>query len=253
MLLYETVFEPFSLKFAQAAIAALGDVCKRRVIDVAAGAGGAALELARRGASVTAVDASAGMVARIAERARVDRLDVDARVMDGVNLAFPAAHFDAGLSVFGIILFEDAVGGLRELARTVKPGGRIAIVTWTEPHRFELAMGLRRSAEAVAGPLPPSSLPAQLRFIEGEQFRALFHAAGLPDAEIVAHSSTLNAPSADWLIERLAFAPGMGAMLAGLGDQRPAVLEHYREHLNARFGGGPVVLEGVAAIAAATV
>lgn len=253
VLVYEEVFEPFTLTFANAAIHALGDVAGARVIDVAAGAGGAALALSRRGARVVAVDAAPMMVARCKERAEVEGLQLDAQAMDGNRLGFPNASFDAGLSIFGVILFPDAEAGLRELARVVRPGGRVALATWTEPQSYELATGLRASAEAIKGPLPMGTLPAQLRFTDPSQFRALFHAAGLKDIEIKAVRSALRAPSAAWLIARLAFAPGMAALLESFGDARGNILADYQQRLERRFGNKEIVLEGVAAVGIGTV
>ena len=80
---YEDVFEPFTLQFAQAAIAGLGLSAGQTVLDVGAGCGGAALAMAERGLRVTAVDASAGMVERVQARAAERGLSIDARVMDG--------------------------------------------------------------------------------------------------------------------------------------------------------------------------
>ena len=62
---YEAVFEPFTLQFAQAAIATLGLSAGQSVIDVGAGSGGAALAMAEQGLRVTAIDASPRMVDRI--------------------------------------------------------------------------------------------------------------------------------------------------------------------------------------------
>ncbi len=92
--LYEEVFEPFTQGLALKAIDALRLKPGARVIDSGAGAGGAALELARRGAHVTAIDASAGMVARVKQRAAAAGLSIDAEVMDGQRLAFADASFD---------------------------------------------------------------------------------------------------------------------------------------------------------------
>lgn len=141
-----------------------------------------ALALARSGAAVTAIDASPGMVERI--RSRADDI-LGACVMDGMRLAFPDAAFEAAVSVFGVILFPDAVTGLGELRRVVRRGGRVAVVTWTEPHRYELA-GHLRAAIAETGPdlPPPAGPPAQLRFADPEAFRALFAAAGFATVEI---------------------------------------------------------------------
>ena len=69
-------------------------------------------------------------------------------------LALPDGCFDAAISVFGVILFPDADLGMREIARVLKPGGRTAIVTWTQTERYELAARLiggdRRGAWAAA-------------------------------------------------------------------------------------------------------
>ncbi|HZV20654.1 MAG TPA: methyltransferase domain-containing protein [Hyphomicrobiales bacterium] len=75
--LYERVFEPVTLGLARTTIDALGLKPGARIIDSGAGAGGVALELARRGAQFTAIDASAGMVARMMERAADEGLKFD--------------------------------------------------------------------------------------------------------------------------------------------------------------------------------
>src|SRR5512145_1684923 len=98
---YEDVFEPFTLQFAQAAVASLGLSAGQTVLDVGAGCGGAALAIAERGLRVTAVDASARMVERIGARAAERGVPIDARVMDGQALQLADASFDAALSVLG--------------------------------------------------------------------------------------------------------------------------------------------------------
>ncbi|MDX2205282.1 MAG: methyltransferase domain-containing protein [Hyphomicrobiaceae bacterium] len=252
VLVYEAVFEPFTTAVADVAISALGDVKHRKVVDVGAGAGGCALALARAGADVLAIDAAPGMVAHIRQRAEASGLRLAAECADGCSLPLPDAAYDVGISIFGIILFPEAEKGLRELARVVRPGGRIAIATWTEPHNYELATGLRASAEAILGHVPPGALPAQLRFVDPDRFRDLFKTVGLQTVELTTVRAALRAPSAQWLVERLAFAPGMASLLAGFGSRRDAVLEHFGSALRARFNDGEVALGAVASVAIAT-
>lgn len=251
--LYEEVFEPLTQGLARRAIEALDLGPSARVIDSGAGAGGAALELARSGHRVTAIDASAKMVARTRERAIAAGLTIDALVMDGQSLAFPDASFDAALSVCGVILFPDAGAGLAELRRVVNSGGRIALVTWTAPETYELGGEIRSAAASVRGELPMSTLPAQLRFKDREQFEALFEAAGLRGIAIETVAATLKAPSPRWLVERVAFAPGLTAMLAGFGARQPEMLAALQERLGQRFGDGPVELKASAFIGSARV
>jgi SAM-dependent methyltransferase len=251
--LYEEVFEPLSRALALKAIEALCLKPGSSVIDSGAGAGGAALELARLGMRVTAIDASEGMGARMRKRAAEAGVALDVHVMDGQRLVFPDASFDAALSVFGVILYPDAAAGLSELRRAVKPGGRIALVTWTEPEAYELAQVLRAAAASVLGELPASVLPAQLRFKERGQFQALFEAAGLSGVSIDAATPSLRVPSARWLADRVAFAPGMAGMLAGFHPHGAEILTAFCARLEGRFGDGEVELGARAFIGVAEV
>jgi ubiquinone/menaquinone biosynthesis C-methylase UbiE len=250
---YEEVFEPCSLGFAEPAIASLGLEAGRRVLDVGCGSGGAAIRMAAQGCVVTAIDAATRMVERTRERAGAAGVSVDARVMDGMALSYADAAFDAALSVLGVILFPDPVAGLSEMRRVVRRGGRVAVVTWTEPQQYELAATLRAAVESVWPDQPASPLPAQLRYREAADFRALFAAAGCADVEIAKVTSTLRAPSAGWLGDRIAFAPGLSALVSGLGERRPAAMAAFVDRLERRFGAGPVRLSGVAFVGIANV
>jgi SAM-dependent methyltransferase len=251
--LYEDVFEPLTQSFASAAIEALALEPQSLVLDSGAGAGGVALELARGGHTVTAIDASPAMVARMKERASAAGLTIAALTMDGQDLAFPDASFDAAISVLGVILFPDAVRGLSELRRVVRAGGRIALVTWTAPEAYELIGELRAAALAILGSLPTRPLPAQLRFKGTEEFQALFAAAGLPTVAISAVAAELVAPSPAWLAERLAFAPGMAALLEGFGEAKAEVIAAFRKRLETRCGAGRVSLAARAHVGSVTV
>jgi SAM-dependent methyltransferase len=250
---YQEVFEPFSLAFAEIAAAKLTFTLGMSILDVGAGSGGAALALAERGCRVTAIDASPGMIERLASRARMARLDVDALVMDGQALDFADGRFDAAISVFGVILFPDAVRGLAEMRRVVRPGGRIAVVTWTEPESYELAAELRAAVETICGPGPAPALPAQLRYRERAAFEALFRAAGFDAVAIEVHTCVLHARSARWLVERLHFAPGMASMLAGLGSEKSAVTQRFVRAVEEKQGLGPVQFSGKAFVAIAEI
>ncbi|WP_082364883.1 class I SAM-dependent methyltransferase [Bosea vaviloviae] len=247
---YEAVFEPLSLAFARHALDRLDLRVGDRLIDIGAGTGGVALLAAARGADVLATDASPGMAARIVARASAmlrARGRVLAAIMNGMALEVPADSFDAAISTFGVILFPDAAAGMREMARVLKPGGRAAVLTWTRPERYELAVRLLDAIAQVHGPLPPpASLPAQLRFKEPEDFRALLTASGLAVEEIVAIEESWTLPSARWIADNIAFAPGMAAMTDGLGSDRDSVMRLFVETLERDRGTGAVVLTAVA-------
>ena len=250
---YESVFEPLTTAFGCRALDLLAVPTGSRIIDVGAGSGGTALLAQSRGVDVLAIDASERMVERI--RARADAAGarpgrIRAEVMDGAALTLPDDSFDAAISVFGVVLFPDAESGVREMARVVKPGAPIAIVTWTETERYELAARLRDAIAAVCGPLPPPKvLPAQLRFQEPDVFRGLLASAGLTATSITRLEEQWTLPSAAWLARNVAFAPGMSAMIQGLGNDREAVMQYFVNTLERDRGRGGVTLAAVAHVA----
>src|SRR5262249_29123381 len=93
---------------------------------------------------------------------------------------------------------------------------------------------------------PPARPPAQLRFTDEAAFRALLADGGLRDVTIERVTGRFAVPGARWLAERLAFAPGMAALLGALGERRTDVTAAFVERLEATQGKGPVTLAAVA-------
>lgn len=102
-----------------------------RALDVAAGTGATSMPAVARGATVLATDFAPWMV-RVAEQRLRDRgfAGSSARQMDGQALDLADDSYDAGVSMFGLMFFPDPGAGVAELARLVRPGGRIGIATW---------------------------------------------------------------------------------------------------------------------------
>ena len=95
-------------------------------------------------------------------------------------------------------------------------------------------------------------MPAQLRFRDETTFRSLLATPGLIVDEIIRLDEQWRLPSARWIAERVAFAPGMAAMVGGLGGDRAAVLDAFVAGLERDQGQGEVVLTAVAHVGVAT-
>lgn len=142
-----------------------------RVLDVAAGNGNATLAAARRGCKVTSTDYVSSLLEHGAERARTERLDVAFQVADVEALPFTQACFDAVLSTFGVMFAPNHAQSAAEMARVVRPGGRIGLANWTPDSLIgRMFKVLGRYAPPPAGVQPPSlwGTEAHLRALFGD-------------------------------------------------------------------------------------
>jgi len=106
-------------------------------LDVAAGPGGLSLPAARLGATVLATDWSPQMIDRFKARAAAEGLDAEGRVMDCHALDLPDDGYDVTGSQFGVMLVPDQAQALREMVRVTKPGGRVLLIAYGDPDRYE--------------------------------------------------------------------------------------------------------------------
>lgn len=113
----------------------LGLPARSLVLDLACGTGDLVRELARAPHLPVGVDLSSGMLqhARVAGAPLV--------LADAVTLPFPDGAFDGAVSGFALRNFADLVAAFTELARVVRPGGRIALLDVSAPKSAILRAG----------------------------------------------------------------------------------------------------------------
>jgi demethylmenaquinone methyltransferase / 2-methoxy-6-polyprenyl-1,4-benzoquinol methylase len=149
-----------------------------RVLDVATGTGDLALELAGRvapGGEVVGVDFSEAMLARAREKAGPVPVRFD--WANALELPFADGEFAAATVGFGARNFSDLDRGLAEMARVVRPGGRVVVLEITTPTRPPLSTFYRlwfdRAVPAIgrlAGdPDAYEYLPSSVRRFPGPQ------------------------------------------------------------------------------------
>jgi len=149
------------------------------VLDVATGTGWAARRLAEQGWRVTGVDFAPDMLAAARDMRLARHPALEFHLGDAEALPFPDASFDAVMSSFGVMFVQRPEDAAAELARVCKPGGRIALATWTPAGNvFEMFRIMKAYMPQPDGTPPPSPFewgaPERVTALLGEHFDLAF-------------------------------------------------------------------------------
>lgn len=149
----------------------MGELVDRRVLDAGCGDGMLVCAAAKRDADATGIDPDPVMLA--AARSRTAAAGLQATFLEGrvERLPFPDASFDVVVSVTVLCFMTDAAGAVREMARVLRPGGRLVL---GELGRWSLWAAIRR----VRGWLGAATWQAA-RFRTAAELRSLAEQAGL--------------------------------------------------------------------------
>jgi SAM-dependent methyltransferase len=140
-----------------------------RVLDVATGSGNAAIAAARLGCTAVGIDYVPELLEQGRRRAAAEGLDVELIEGDAESLPFRDASFDGVTSVFGAMFAPDHARAAAELLRVCRPGGRIALASWT-PTGF-----IGELFQAVGAHVPPpAGVPAPMLWGTESHLRELF-------------------------------------------------------------------------------
>ncbi|MEU4289138.1 class I SAM-dependent methyltransferase [Kribbella sp. NPDC026596] len=187
------------------------------VLDVACGTGNATIPAARTGARVTGLDLTPAMLARARERAAgvaVEWVEGDAE-----DLPFPDASFDVVLSTFGCMFAPRHEIVADEIARVLRPSGRLGVCAWTP----EGSIG--EFFRVVGGHVPPSPeyVDPPLAWGSEEPVRELFEGTGI-ELEFSREECVIHHASPAAAVE--CYATQFGPVVRtreSLGDQWPAL------------------------------
>jgi demethylmenaquinone methyltransferase/2-methoxy-6-polyprenyl-1,4-benzoquinol methylase len=168
-----------------------------RVLDLATGTADLAIQIARRGDDIAVVglDPSTGMLAigrdKVAAAGLGDRVTLVEG--DAEQLPFADASFDGVTIAFGIRNVPDRPRALREMARVVRPGGRVAILELSEPRggilgplaRFHVHQVVPRLGALLSGAREYRYLQQSIAaFPPPDEFAATMASSGLAVVEV---------------------------------------------------------------------
>jgi SAM-dependent methyltransferase len=198
-----------------------------RVLDVCCGSGASAIPAAEAVGSqgtVLGIDLADNLLALARAKARDHGLqNVEFRSGDMLHLDVPDAAFDAVVCIFGIFFVPEIPAAVRELWRTVRPGGRLAITTWgpnfLEPGSTTFWNSIREVRPELYKEFNPWD-----RVSDPASLSAVLRAGGVDHVEMVAEAGTHPIPSPEaW------WAAVLGTGYRGTIDQLDAG-DHDRVH-----------------------
>lgn len=136
------------------------------VLDVATGTGNLAIPAARLGGVVTGIDIAPNLIATARTRAAEQKLQIQFDEGNAESLPYGRGVFQTVMSMFGVMFVARPEPALAELLRVTRPGGRIALASWT-PDGF-----IGRVLKAHAGHVPPApGVPSPLAWGDEAQMR----------------------------------------------------------------------------------
>jgi len=160
-----------------------------RVLELACGPGGLGLAASQRvglAGEVVLSDISPEMTAIAAARAKARGLaNVSTLILDAERIAQPDAAFNVVLCREGLMLVPNPEAAVREMARVLRPDGRVVVAVWGPRSRnpwlgavFDVLSG------GFGTPLPPPGVPHPFSLDSESRLEAMFVAAGLINIEI---------------------------------------------------------------------
>ncbi|MGI5126216.1 class I SAM-dependent methyltransferase [Pseudonocardia sp. CA-107938] len=234
-------------RYLDAFLAAAALQPDHRVLDVGCGNGLTSIEAARRAGSVVGCDLSTGMLdvarrrAAAAGVANVEFVRADVQVAD-------LGSFDRVISRNGTMFFGDPPAAFTNLARMLRPDGRLVMQVW-QPYAEQEWLQMFRG---VAGPVPPlpTEGPTPVSLSDPAKIERLLTAAGFAPPRIDGHVEPMlfGTPAE---AEEMALSI-VGAMLTDLdADRRAEAVAALRASLAAHDGPDGVTYRSAAWIVTA--
>lgn len=162
-----------------------------RVLDVACGTGALTLAVAERvgrNGSVVGLDANPEMLAV----ARRKRSAVEWREGRAEALPFPDASFDAVVSQFAFMFFDDRAHALREATRVLRPDGRLAVAVCDAVENSPGYAAFAALLDRLFGSAVGDAFRAPFVLGDSEQLLATAREAGIAAARVGRHKGTVR-------------------------------------------------------------
>jgi ubiquinone/menaquinone biosynthesis C-methylase UbiE len=224
------------------------------VLDIASGTGEPGLTIASflDGGKVMLTDLSEDML-KIATENAADRgiRNIETLVCDVCDLPFEDETFDAVSCRFGFMFFPDMLLAAKEIARVLKPGGKIVTSVWDVPEKnFWITAIMGTINRNIGLPVLPPGAPGMFRCADSNLMSDIFKTAGLTNILKKEVAGKLNCQTADvyWNLMTEVAAPVVAALSKADAGMKDKIKAEVYEAMNQRFIDGKVVIDSGAVV-----
>lgn len=211
---HQADFDTINAEVLRLLLAAAAPAPGESVLDIGCGSGTTSFEFARAvgpSGHVLGLDISEPLLAHAEQRRQVAGLEGVRFVLgDAQVYPLPPGAADLAASRFGVMFFEDPVAAFRNIARGLRPGGRIAFAVWAGPELnpfFTLPLKVAVARLGPAAPTDPAA-PGPMAFRDRDRVLGLLAEAGLVQGAVELVTTELHHPDGPDALLRI--VPGVG-------------------------------------------
>jgi len=220
------------------------------ILDIASGTGEPGLTIAQmvKKGKVVITDLAEDMLMIAREKAKLmDISNIETVQCDVSEMPFADNSFDAVSCRFGFMFFPDMLLAAKEMARVLKPGGRIATSVWNIPEKnFWVTASMSTINRNMEVPAPPTGSPGMFRCAKPGVMKDIFEQAGIKNITEKEITTKLKCGSAQtyWDFMTEVAAPVAAALGKADDAMKNKIKKEVIEIINQRYPDGIVEIEG---------
>lgn len=224
------------------------------ILDVAAGTGEPGLTIASmmKNGHVVITDLAEDMLVIAEENAKQRGIkNIETVACDVCELPFGDNTFDAISCRFGFMFFPDMLLAAKEMARVLKPGGRMAASVWNVPEKnFWVTATMGAINKNMELPAPVPGAPGMFRCAKEGLMADIFKQAGLKNISVTEVPAKMNCGTAEvyWNVMTEVAAPIVAALSNADEALKNKIKKEVIKNINEKYPGGNIKVDASALV-----